>query len=85
MHFEMKNQATIHLKAWWKQTKEDRQPGQAPVLILALNPKETLVVMGFEDWQWLVHLAFQNSLDQATSSRGILTAPSRDRQTPQSL
>lgn len=57
MHFEMKNQVTLNIRPWWKQAKEDRDPGQAPVLIFALDSKQVLVAMSFEDWQWLADLA----------------------------
>lgn len=51
MAIEVKNQEKLALPEWWRQTKEQAQSWQTPVLIFTQNHRPFYWVMRIEDWE----------------------------------
>ena len=51
MSYEVKNQETLALPEWWRQTKVQAQSWQVPVLIFTSNHRPLYWVMRVEDWE----------------------------------
>ena len=53
-HFELKNQKSLHLPKWWKQTLDDCPVSKTPMLVFRMSG-EDLVALGLNDWLGLVY------------------------------
>lgn len=51
MSYEVKNQETLALPEWWRQTKVQAQSWQTPVLIFTSNHRPLYWAMRVEDWE----------------------------------
>lgn len=48
--FEVKNQETVKLWAFWEQAERGRKAFKPPVLVVGGNHRPQLAVMKFDDW-----------------------------------
>lgn len=75
MSYEVKNQETLALPDWWRQTKVQASSWQTPVLVFTSNHRPFYWVMKAEDWEsYLGQTAYQKVSEPVRdSTRSIFT------------